>query len=124
MNDLEKEQYAIQILNEFIEKHGDDIKPIAHWGDGHCGFITEKFQEFFNLKPTFSIGVKKSKISSSLRTRTFMRDGFKCKRCGATDDLTIDHIKPESKGGKATDDNLQTLCRSCNSKKGTAYAAE
>lgn len=45
------------------------------------------------------------------------RDGAICKKCGSTDDLTIDHIVPVSRGGTNDMGNLQVLCRSCNSKK-------
>lgn len=53
-------------------------------------------------------------------TRQFVlkRDGHKCVQCGATERLTMDHIKPKSKGGKWTPDNLQTMCAECNGKKG------
>lgn len=46
------------------------------------------------------------------------RDGYRCARCGAIEELTIDHILPLSKGG--TDDlaNLRILCKKHNSKKG------
>jgi hypothetical protein len=57
-----------------------------------------------------------------LRWRVFDRDGYRCRKCGATGaeaDLTIDHIKPVSLGGTNAEPNLQTLCRSCNSRKGT-----
>src|SRR5438552_3960763 len=36
----------------------------------------------------------------------------------ATAGLTIDHVHPLSLGGTNEDGNLQTLCRSCNSRKG------
>lgn len=52
------------------------------------------------------------------RLAIFERDDFTCKHCGETDDLTVDHIVPRSKGGDDSDENLQTLCRSCNSRKG------
>jgi hypothetical protein len=31
--------------------------------------------------------------------------------------LVVDHIQPESRGGRTVADNLQTLCRACNSRK-------
>lgn len=57
--------------------------------------------------------------SKACRARIYLRDGGACVTCGADDDLTIDHIIPRSKGGTHDDDNLQTLCRSCNSRKGS-----
>jgi hypothetical protein len=46
------------------------------------------------------------------------RDGEKCKMCGDTKRLEIDHITPLSKGGGDELDNLQILCKSCNTRKG------
>lgn len=54
----------------------------------------------------------------SVRQMIFKRDGYKCKKCKSTENLSVDHIKPVLQGGLDTIDNLQTLCRSCNSKKG------
>ncbi len=51
-----------------------------------------------------------------LRTAILTRDGC-CLRCGATGDLTIDHIKPVLSGGDNDPGNLQTLCRRCNTRK-------
>lgn len=59
-------------------------------------------------------------ISLSLRLAVLNRDNFRCVFCGkspATDlwtKLHIDHIKPFSKWGKSTLENLQTLCAECN----------
>jgi hypothetical protein len=61
----------------------------------------------------------KKRISASLRTRVFERDAYRCCHCGDHRSLTADHIHPESQGGATTFENLQTLCKSCNSKKGT-----
>ena len=54
-----------------------------------------------------------------LRIRIFSRDGWKCKKCLSPTDLTIDHIKSVKRGGGNDDENLQSLCRSCNSSKGS-----
>jgi hypothetical protein len=60
----------------------------------------------------------KEKIPEVVARWVFARDGNTCLECGATDDLTVDHIVPESRGGQLVPENLRTLCRSCNSKKG------
>src|SRR5664280_2568199 len=40
-----------------------------------------------------------------------------CAKCGATEDLTADHVVPRAHGGTA-EHGLRTLCRSCNGKRG------
>ena len=42
---------------------------------------------------------------------------YKCYQCGSSDDLTIDHKIPLSKGGSDDPSNLQFLCRKHNSQK-------
>lgn len=37
-------------------------------------------------------------------------------------EITIDHIKPLSRGGKNSFKNMQTMCADCNCKKGNTYA--
>ncbi|BCX74668.1 MULTISPECIES: HNH endonuclease [Acinetobacter] len=70
------------------------------------------------------VGYTKKKIGIKLRLQVYERDGFKCVTCGSQKNLTLDHIKPEIKGGDSSFDNLQTMCKSCNSSKGTKYAPE
>lgn len=43
--------------------------------------------------------------------------GHMCQHCGTKEHICIDHIVPVSKGGSNHIDNLQPLCRSCNSSK-------
>lgn len=48
------------------------------------------------------------------------RYGYRCLRCGRSDvELTQDHVIPLSKGGKHDINNIQPLCRTCNSSKYT-----
>ena len=60
----------------------------------------------------------KERIPSDLRWNVWERDNFTCQKCGSRQYLSIDHIIPEIKGGELTMDNCQTLCKSCNSRKG------
>jgi hypothetical protein len=55
----------------------------------------------------------------SIFIRIGERDGFRCGACAAVKALQIDHIVPVSCGGDSNDDNLQLLCATCNSRKGT-----
>jgi hypothetical protein len=71
---------------------------------------------------------RQSKIQSGRRSFALVRgvsyaaiasrDGEKCATCGRTDNLTVDHVLALAKGGSNDIDNLQLLCRSCNSRKG------
>lgn len=44
---------------------------------------------------------------------------FDCRYCGCGSDLTVDHVKPVSKGGLWEWSNLVTACNRCNGKKGS-----
>lgn len=57
-------------------------------------------------------------IPVHIRAAVMERDRYACAECEATDELTLDHIWPYSKGGQDTVANLRVLCRSCNSRKG------
>jgi hypothetical protein len=75
----------------------------------------------YQLNPelfTVVVGNGRSYISVGIRSAVYERDGSMCVKCGARDDLTLDHIYPWSLGGPDTVDNLRVLCRPCNSRKG------
>lgn len=58
-------------------------------------------------------------IRPSVSPVVMERDGAVCAWCGSKENLTIDHITPISGGGTNDLSNLQVLCQSCNSRKGS-----
>jgi hypothetical protein len=63
-------------------------------------------------------------ITRTQRARILERDGGKCRTCGSTENLCIDHVIPVSRGGDSLDGNLQALCASCNTKKSNRLDSE
>jgi Homing endonuclease associated repeat/HNH endonuclease len=67
-------------------------------------------------------------VGLGLRYKVLVRDQFKCVKCGESPatkhdcHLHVDHKVPFSKGGKTTEDNLQTLCERCNLGKGDRHS--
>jgi hypothetical protein len=60
-------------------------------------------------------------IPKHLRAAVIERDGYVCQLCGGNveqTDVHIDHIRPWSKGGQHTLDNLQVTHSRCNILKG------
>jgi len=57
-------------------------------------------------------------IKGELWWEILERDDFRCQHCGVRRFLTVDHITALDNGGTNDPDNLQTLCRNCNSRKG------
>lgn len=56
-------------------------------------------------------------ISKRLRFAVFKRDGFRCRYCGRTPEVSVlhvDHVVPVSKGGTNDPANLVAACSSCN----------
>jgi 5-methylcytosine-specific restriction endonuclease McrA len=52
------------------------------------------------------------------RRAVFGRDGHICQYCGGPAE-SLDHVKPRSKGGDHSWENVVACCRSCNVRKGS-----
>ena len=61
-------------------------------------------------------------IPTATRVEVFLRDGYRCLKCGSAKNLHIDHVIPWSRGGEHSIDNFQTLCAPCNIAKGATTA--
>ena len=86
----------------------------------HSGAPSEEFASRTELE-TYRKNNQKTKkhtIKQSVKTLVFERDLYRCQWCSTHLNLCIDHIEPRSKGGSDKIENLQTLCRTCNSQKG------
>ncbi len=76
-----------------------------------CGYTTRDWNMF-----------RPAELTAARREKVFERDGRRCVFCGChglewDNPLSIDHITPEIDGGTHALQNLQTLCRICNSRK-------
>ena len=61
------------------------------------------------------------------RRNLYRRDKYTCQYCGCkpgSEELTIDHILPRSRGGKSTWENCVLACVKCNHKKSNMTPAE
>lgn len=50
----------------------------------------------------------------TIRRKVLSRDGYRCTKCPATTDLTVDHIIAIAQGGRTVMSNLRTLCVPCH----------
>jgi hypothetical protein len=97
---------------------------IDSWQEGNNGRSVFKFklaavegEEDFTVPVPAHSKIRRV-IPTSIKLEVWKRDGGKCTRCGATEDLHFDHIIPWSKGGSsATAENVQLLCGKPNLKK-------
>jgi HNH endonuclease len=60
-------------------------------------------------------------LSDTKRSIVLARDDFRCQHCGSELDLQIDHVRPLALGGGNDVDNLQVLCKRCNTSKGARF---
>ena len=104
---------ALDEIREILERDPE----MVIWASGMIIYdisdIVENIAQTTRKKATY-----KKKISASLRLKVYRKDGYRCVICLTSEDLSVDHIIPESRGGVSTIDNLQTLCVHCNTVKG------
>jgi hypothetical protein len=138
----DKKDWLIEKLKELHSEHGDliprdEIKSMKLREYPSVGTYEKYFGSWNNAKREAGLpvnpqyqGIRKRRPSEKqkkgdtrftplkLRFLIFTRDNFTCQYCGRRVEdgakLVIDHIRPFSKGGKTTEDNLVTACFECN----------
>jgi hypothetical protein len=86
------------------------ISESAGIGKNQFGFIMNRFKKLQSGEIEWS-----GSIQEYIREREMQNQ---CIYCGATENLSYDHLAPRSKGGPDTPDNVVMACRECNSSKG------
>lgn len=111
-------------LNRAISKFssGTYEKRFGGWRSALEAFVKKANEGEASTRPENKVKVATHRtprnINWRLRALVLMRDGARCRLCGANPSsgaiLQADHIKPWSKGGETTLENLQILCVPCN----------
>lgn len=123
---------SLEILNQLINCKvcRKEFKP-KRFKQKHCTSqcFVKGYQKVRNKeKKRFYESVREFRLRGSAGSFTFKEwedlkkkyDG-QCPSCGEKEKLTIDHIKPISRGGDNSIDNIQPLCLRCNILKGNRH---
>jgi len=118
---FEKTRKKLSLLRGYKIIDGDDYR-VARYSLrrqrlNHYQYIW-KMEDTRRQQANIFIAKKKT------RDAVFEKYGEQCVVCGSSVDLTMDHIIPVSKGGEDVIENLQPLCKSCNSKKGNKISTK
>jgi hypothetical protein len=62
---------------------------------------------------------RRGPIPTAVREAVYELDHYRCVVCDSPENLSLDHVIPWSQGGSDDMSNLRTMCRSCNSSRGT-----
>src|SRR6266545_5234771 len=89
---------------------------LSRSASGRCSACAPAYLRKKNARQAKARGL----ISKEQRHRIMVRDGYKCVDCGATTQLSVDHIVPVVEGGvrRYTDDELAVRCKPCNGRRG------
>lgn len=90
----------------------DELMSFGLWSENDIGYLVHEYSGCRVLPEA------RRPIADTVRQIVYSRDGYRCVTCGSTDKLSCDHIIPWSHGGSDDPSNLQTMCVSCNSRKG------
>jgi len=115
-----KQHILFRIHNYYQKNKGTIIARITDWRNRH----PEKRSAYAH-KRRLKIENVFFKVTKKDLNRQLERQNFECFWChNKSDDLTLDHVLPLSRGGKHSKGNIVFACRSCNSAKNNKYVIE
>ena len=91
---------------------------LIEWDGAYIAFPAESFYRYQGIDDMLLMRQEWAAMRRNVAPLVFQRDGYQCRQCFSAERLTVDHITAIANGGTNEPDNLQTLCQSCNSRKG------
>ena len=117
----------ITLLNPAVPAHKGILNQLNENKETHNWLVEQvKKKEIFIGSKDELEGFKEHRLTENQKTAIKKSDGFVCQYCGddQKENLQVDHIIPQSKGGDNMRDNLTTSCTSCNMEKGSKHVLE
>ena len=111
------------IQRAFLLIYLEKAELISGFDGEYLRTITARFQKPAVIRIERYIRIPYKEVELS-RQNVFKRDSYKCQYCGASKDLTLDHVLPRSRKGRSSWTNLVTACKPCNTRKGDALPEE
>jgi 5-methylcytosine-specific restriction endonuclease McrA len=85
----------------------------------------EMFRQATIMRHTTDMQARRAKAKNQISLQDVINiHGAYCEYCGATENLTMDHIIPIARGGQHTLSNLTVACQKCNCSKGAKLLEE
>lgn len=113
------ESYFRQHLARALHLHESSSLLVGNFNQHRTSWLVISVLNGLRTQPTLfdQLPSSRTAIPAKVRRAVYERDGWKCVRCAADDELTIDHRLPVVRGGTNDPSNLQTMCKPCNLKK-------
>lgn len=118
----QRSQWEIKFLNKIKLVHKRNLTKVV---EKLLKKIDRRFRSLATRSKKYNVEYNIS--IDDLRQLVFESYGKKCKYCDkiiTTNNFVFDHIKPISHGGSSTKSNLQVICKTSNTMKGSLEEAD